>query len=61
MAEKEKDNTNNQGKKPEGKDKKPKFNTNWIFAIAFLGLIIINLLFGAGGLQNLRNGVMLRG
>ena len=54
MAEKEKNNMNSPGKKPEGQDKKPKFNTNWIFAIAFLGLIIINLLFGGRGVTKSR-------
>ena len=43
------ENINPKGKKPDNKDKKPKFNVNWIFGAAFLGLILINLLFGGKG------------
>jgi AFG3 family protein len=49
MAE---NNANNQGaeKKPD-KNSKPRFNTNWIFAILALSVILFNFLYGSKGVD----------
>ncbi len=42
------ENTNKQAKKPEGSEKKPKFNISWAFGAAIVGLLAVQLIFGGG-------------
>ncbi len=50
MAEKD-SKSNQSNKRTDGKNPKPKFNMNWVFAALAVGLIGINLMFGGKGVS----------
>jgi len=56
MAE-ENNNNNNQNKgKPSEKNQKPRFNSNWIFAIIALSIIFFQLLYGGKTVEKINTG-----
>ncbi|HQJ20492.1 MAG TPA: ATP-dependent zinc metalloprotease FtsH, partial [Bacteroidales bacterium] len=56
MAE-EKNNNNNQNQgKPNEKNQKPRFNSNWIFAIIALSIIFFQLLYGGKTVEKVNTG-----
>ncbi len=56
MAE-ENNNNNNQNKgKPSEKNQKPRFNSNWIFAIIALSIIFFQLLYGGKTVEKVNTG-----
>mgnify|MGYP001079564821 FL=1 len=54
MAE-EKNNNQNQGR-PNEKNQKPRFNSNWIFAIIALSIILFQLLYGGKTVEKVNTG-----